>query len=38
MLQINDLHATVGDKPILKGLMLGVDADEIHAIMVAYGG
>jgi len=33
MLQITDLHATVADKPILKGLSLTVNAGEIHAIM-----
>ncbi len=37
MLQINNLHATVGDKPILKGLSLGVNAGEIHAIMGPNG-
>ena len=37
MLQINNLHATVGDKPILKGLSLTVNAGEIHAIMGPNG-
>ena len=32
MLQINNLHATVGDKPILKGLTLALRPGEIHAI------
>ena len=33
MLQINNLSATVADKPILEGLSLSVNAGEIHAIM-----
>lgn len=33
MLSISNLHVTVGDKPILKGLTLDVPADEMHAIM-----
>jgi Fe-S cluster assembly ATP-binding protein len=37
MLQITNLHATVGDKPILKGLSLTLNAGEIHAIMGPNG-
>ncbi|MFN9499537.1 MAG: Fe-S cluster assembly ATPase SufC [Erythrobacteraceae bacterium] len=37
MLTITDLHAQVGDKPILKGLSLHVPAGEIHAIMGPNG-
>lgn len=37
MLTITDLHANVGDKPILKGLSLHVPAGEIHAIMGPNG-
>ena len=37
MLQITDLHATVADKPILKGLSLRVNAGEVHAIMGPNG-
>ena len=37
MLHIHNLHASVGDKPILKGLSLTVNAGEIHAIMGPNG-
>jgi Fe-S cluster assembly ATP-binding protein len=37
MLQITDLHATVADRPILKGLSLTINAGEVHAIMGPNG-
>ncbi len=37
MLEITDLHATVEDKAILKGLDLKVNAGEVHAIMGPNG-
>ncbi|WP_055447934.1 Fe-S cluster assembly ATPase SufC [Lacinutrix mariniflava] len=37
MLQIKDLHASVEDKPILRGINLEVKAGEVHAIMGPNG-
>lgn len=37
MLKINNLHATVGETAILKGLSLTINAGEIHAIMGPNG-
>ncbi len=37
MLKIEDLHARIDDKPILKGLNLEVKAGEVHAIMGPNG-
>ncbi len=37
MLKIENLHAEVADKPILKGLSLEVAAGEVHAIMGPNG-
>jgi Fe-S cluster assembly ATP-binding protein len=37
MLKITNLHANVGDKPILKGLSLTLNPGEIHAIMGPNG-
>jgi Fe-S cluster assembly ATP-binding protein len=37
VLEIKDLHATAGDKPVLQGLSLTVKAGEVHAIMGPNG-
>ena len=37
MLTISNLHATVAEKPILKGLSLTINAGEVHAIMGPNG-
>ncbi|MGB3722585.1 MAG: Fe-S cluster assembly ATPase SufC [Pacificimonas sp.] len=37
MLNINNLHAAVGDKPIIKGLSLDLPDGEVHAIMGPNG-
>src|SRR5579872_4620585 len=37
LLEIKDLHATVGDREILKGIDLTVNPGEVHAIMGPNG-
>ena len=37
MLKIENLHASIGDKEILKGINLTVGKGEIHAIMGPNG-
>ena len=37
MLEINDLHAGIGDREILKGINLRVNAGEVHAVMGPNG-
>ncbi|HRO34509.1 MAG TPA: Fe-S cluster assembly ATPase SufC [Brevundimonas sp.] len=37
MLNISNLHVSVGEKPILKGLTLDVPAGEVHAVMGPNG-
>lgn len=38
MLSISNLHVTVGDTAILKGLTLDVPAGEVHAVTGPTGG
>ena len=37
MLKITNLHANAGDKEILKGISLTINAGEVHAIMGPNG-
>ena len=37
MVPIHNLHATIGDKPILNGLSLTISAGDIRAIMGLNG-
>jgi Fe-S cluster assembly ATP-binding protein len=37
MLEIRNLHVSVGDKPILKGLTLSIPSGQVHAIMGPNG-
>ena len=37
MLEVNDLHARVGEREILKGINLSVKPGEVHAIMGPNG-
>ena len=37
LLEIRDLHASIGDTPIIKGVSLTIDRGEVHAIMGPNG-
>lgn len=37
LLEIKDLHASIGDMPIIKGINLTIDRGEVHAIMGPNG-
>lgn len=37
LLEIKDLHASIGDTPIIKGINLTIDRGEVHAIMGPNG-
>ena len=37
MLKVKDLHASIEDKKILKGINLSVNPGEVHAIMGQNG-
>jgi len=37
MLEIRNLHASAGEKPILRGISITVNAGEVHAVMGPNG-